>query len=214
MALEVDARSFATLAEARAHALVGEDDPERVAALCSCLNAAAAVMEQYCGRVLKLRAIDELVDGDGTDRAFCQEWPLATDPVPVIYADPDGEWSTSTMLSVWPGTGAWGSYDVVPDYSTGELTFRTGCWPASRKAIRIVGEAGYEASLDLKRAQLEIAHAMLEAVGRDPALTSETVLGMSRAFIGGRTQAEAEFVGMPPVAKRTLDAYRRPACLS
>jgi hypothetical protein len=216
MAVEIDTRSFATLAEARAHAGVGEEEGDLLPLLAIALNTAAAGMEAYCGRVLRQRAIDQMIDGDGSAVAFVPEWPVARDPVPVVYSDAGGDFNTSTMLSVWPWTGAHRDYDLMVDDETGEMTRTSGGWPRGRKTIRVVATVGYDPdeAHDLKRAQLEIAHALFEATGRDPAVTSETILGISRTFIGGRNDAEASFVAMPPFARRVLDMHRRPAFLS
>jgi hypothetical protein len=216
MAIEIDTRSFATLAEARAHAQVGEEETDLLPILAIAVNTAAVAMEQYCGRVLRQREIDLMIDGDGSAVAFVPEWPVARSPVPVVYSDGGGEFNTSTMLAVWPWSGAHRDYDVMVDDETGEMTLTAGGWPRGRKTIRVVATVGYDPDTahDLKRAQLEIAHALFEATGRDPAITSEQVLGLSRSFIGGRTEAEAGFVALPPFARRVLDMHRRPAFLS
>lgn len=211
-----EARSFATLAEARAHFGLAEEDTDALPAVLACLNAAAASMEAYCRRILRQRVVDQQLDGDGGMVAYATEFPIANSPTPVIYADADGDFSTATQLSVYAGTGPRSEFDVVVDGETGELTSQFGGWPAGRKTIRVVATCGYsrDGAPDLLRAQLEIAHSLFEAVGRDPNLTSEQVLGISRSFIGGRTEAEAGHVGLPPFARRTLEGYRKPAYLS
>src|SRR5688572_13841746 len=109
--------SFATLDEARSHLLLPEEQSEGLGRLADIVNAVARAMETYCGRRLKRRVATDIYDGEGGKTLFLRDFPIAQSPSPTIWADDtgNGEFTTATQLTIWPGTGSQQNYQLVVD---------------------------------------------------------------------------------------------------
>lgn len=216
MAQQVDSTiSFCTLDEARAQVLLPEEHVERIGKLADICNTVAKAMETYCGRRLKKRAVTEILDGDGGRVLFLSDFPVASSPLPLIWADPlgYGEFVSANQLTVWPGTGSQRDYQVALDFETGMALRIDDAWPKAFQSVKVTATVGIDGSnaWDLKQAQLQWIAQYWAAVGRDPSLASRSVLGMSMSYDRGSGD---DAYALAPETRLLLDPHRKPSLAS
>jgi hypothetical protein len=172
-------------------------------------------METYCARKLKRRAATEVVDGTGSSILFLSDFPVAQSPLPTFWADTtgNGDFTTASQLTVWPLSGSQLEYQVVLNFETGEARRIDCAWPRGFQNVKVTATVGIDgaAAENLKQAQLLWVEQFWGLVGRDPAMASRSVLGMTMSFERGSGD---DAYAMAPEIRALLDPYRVPALIA
>jgi hypothetical protein len=197
------AASFALVTVADAKTALGIDpaDTSQDAILSQQIDAVSQAVNNWCNRIFVVQTYqDQLRNPD-----FCWAEPIVTRQYPIIVADPlaitvDGAAIDPTLFEVYPETGR-----LYPLNLAGTDPATAGVW--SGALILVDYTAGFDViPADVQGAALEWVNARWNAIGRDPALRSETIPDVITQVWGGNDPSSAS--AMPDACTEWLSAYR------
>jgi hypothetical protein len=199
------ATSLALVSVDQAKAALGIDvgDTSQDAALSAQIDSVSMAINNFCDRIFAVQTYrDQLrnICGWYGEPLVVRQYPIAVDDggVPLVAVEEDNAALDATLLEVFPEQGAlyrldatlvpssWGSALVVVDYT-----------------------AGFDAvPADVQAACLEWLTLRWHAVGRDPALRSETIPDLITQVYAGDAGAGTSGGAMPAGARDMLGPYK------
>ena len=197
--------SLALVSVDQAKAALGIDasDTSQDAALSAQIDSVSMAINNWCDRIFAVQTYrDQLRNACGWygEPLVVRQYPIVVDDggVPLVAVEEDGAALDPTLLEVFPEQGAvyrldasmvpssWGAALVVVDYT-----------------------AGFEAvPADVQAACLEWLTLRWHAVGRDPALRSETIPDLISQVYAGDAGAGTSGGAIPPGARDLLAPYK------
>lgn len=179
--------------------------------LVDAVNAALGVMEKVTGRKLAARtATNVLLDGTGEVDLFLPEFPVSA--VSGVQVAVDGLFD-GTVLELYAPTAPTATAGYQLDAELGILTRRGTVWIEGRGTVLVgsvtagvaSGTADWEA---LKHAQRDLVRAAWFRVGKNPALISQSLAGISEQYLTAQGDQSARSAAIPPEARAVLDGFR------
>jgi|KBSMisStaDraftv2_1062788.scaffolds.fasta_scaffold06638_8 hypothetical protein len=199
------ASSLALVSVDQAKAALGIDpsDTSQDAALSAQIDAVSAAINNWCDRVFAVQVYrDQLrnVCGQYGEPLVVRQYPIVVDDggVPLVSVAEDGAALDATLLEVFPEQGAVYRLDA---------TLVPSSWSVALAVVDYT--AGFEAiPADVQAACLEWLTLRWHAVGRDPALRSETIPDLITQVYAGDGGAGTSGGAMPAGAQDMLCAYK------
>jgi hypothetical protein len=196
--------ALVTLDQAKAALGIDPADTSQDAALQQQIDAVSAAVNNYCNRIFAVQGYQDTL-------RYVNNWlhagqPLRTRQFPIVVDD-----QGVPLIAVIENGGTLDVtyWEVYPDQGTlyrldGDMT---GAWTGTTMLVDYT--AGFDPiPPDVQGAALEWLTARWHAVGRDPALRSETIPDLISQVYAGEQGAGTSAGSMPPGARDLLGAYR------
>lgn len=178
-------------------------DTSQDAALTRQIDATSQAINNWCDRVFVVQTYRDQVRnacGDFGEPLVTRQYPIVVDEagVPLVAVAENGVALDATYLEVYPETGAVYRLDAAMGPSA---------WGVALAVVDYT--AGFDPiPADVQGATLEWLTARWFAVGRDPALRSETVPDLITQVYAGESGAGTSGGAMPPGARDLLAPYK------
>ena len=194
--------ALVTLDDAKAALGIPAADTSQDATLTRQIEATSAAINNYCDRVFVVQTYRDQVRGAygwTGEPLVTRQYPIVVDEgVPLVVTE-GGVAVDPAYLEIYPETGSLfrlDNYSAAPSAWTAPL-------------IVVDYTAGFDPiPPDVQGAALEWLTARWYAIGRDPALRSETIPDLISQVYAGEQGAGTSAGSMPPGARDLLGAYR------
>lgn len=196
--------ALVTLDDAKTALGIDPTDTSQDAALARHIDSVSAAINNWCDRVFVVQTYrDQIRNGSGgwSEPLVTRQYPIVLDDsgVPIVAVTEDGAIVDPTLIEVYPETGSL--------YRLDSRATAPGGWSAA--LIVVDYAAGFEPiPPDVQAAALEWLTARYHAVGRDPALRSETIPDLISTVYAGDMGAGTGAGSMTPGARDLLEPYR------
>lgn len=201
------AESLALVSVDDAKAVLGIDpsDTSQDAALARQIDSVSAAINNWCDRVFVVQTYrDQVRNGRGGwgEPLVTRQYPILLDDsgVPIVDVAENGAAIDAALLEIYPETGS--------IYRLDSGSIAPGAWAAA--LIVVDYAAGFDpVPPDVQAAALEWLTARHRAIGRDPALRSETVPDLYSVTYGSVAGGDSSTASsLPPGVRDLLEPYR------
>jgi hypothetical protein len=211
LSVPIIAAAFSTLAQARTHLNMQEDDVAFDDTICEIINAAAQLIQDYTGRTLhKTSYAHAALEGTGETTLYLPEYPVTS--ISELKYSATREFSGEPNIVGYNFTGNQSASDIdaVADLETGELTLVNGdVWPEGVATVRVSYIAGHNPTssegLQFLLAELLIIADLFFSIGKDPSLVSSSMGGIVETYAAK---------GINEQSRAILFPHRRPSCVA
>jgi hypothetical protein len=182
-----------SLADMKEYLGLSDDDATRDDRIGYFINIVSEFVDSYCNREILQGVHTEYHDGPGDSVIMLNQAPVASNPTPTVFVDPDHEWSADDKVA---------EDDWWIDETAGELWRKDGVWPLGRRNVRVIYTAGYTTvPYDLQLSVFEaVAYLRSRQEGKLWGISSKTLAETSV------TRFELDF---PETVKMIWSRYKR-----